>query len=71
MGQEYQLEKPEDDRLLDALSLLEIYGDEVRQSVSDAKAAFSRLFPYFFRRQMNPTLLLRLPSASIRKKILG
>ena len=46
--QDFDLENPEDDRLLDALSLLEIHGDEVRQSITDAKSAFSRLFPYFF-----------------------
>ncbi|KAK1564252.1 hypothetical protein QYE76_017976, partial [Lolium multiflorum] len=53
-SQEYELEMPEDDSLLDALSLLEIYGDEVRQSISDAKAAFSRLFPYFFPKTYEP-----------------
>ncbi|KAK1611408.1 hypothetical protein QYE76_035081 [Lolium multiflorum] len=54
MSQDFQLEKPEDDRLLDALSLLEIHGDEVRHSTSDAKTAFSRLFPYFFPKKEQP-----------------
>jgi hypothetical protein len=54
MHQDFELEKPEDDRLLDALSLLEIHGDEVHQSISDAKAAFSRLFPYFFPKKEQP-----------------
>ncbi|KAK1697585.1 hypothetical protein QYE76_014282 [Lolium multiflorum] len=46
--QDFELETPEDDRLLDALSLLEIHGDEVRQSIADARSGLSRLFPYFF-----------------------
>ncbi|KAK1603651.1 hypothetical protein QYE76_027324 [Lolium multiflorum] len=54
MHQDFELEKPEDDRLLDALSLLEIHGDEVRQSISDAKSAFSRLFSYFFTKKEQP-----------------
>ncbi|XP_051199974.1 uncharacterized protein [Lolium perenne] len=71
MGQEYQLEKPEDDRLLDALSLLEIYGDEVRQSVSDAKAAFSRLFPYFFPKTNEPNTFAALAKRFNPKEDLG
>jgi hypothetical protein len=54
MHQDFDLENPEDDRLLDALSLLEIHGDEVRQSIADAKSAFSRLFPYFFAKKEQP-----------------
>ncbi|KAK1605687.1 hypothetical protein QYE76_029360 [Lolium multiflorum] len=48
MRQDFVLEKPEDNRLLDALSLLEIHVDLVRRSIFDARTAFSRLFPYFF-----------------------
>ncbi|KAK1681350.1 hypothetical protein QYE76_042198 [Lolium multiflorum] len=70
-SQEYQLEKPEDYRLLDALSLLEIYGDEVRQSVSDAKAAFSRLFPYFFPKTDEPNTFAALAKRFIPKEDLG
>jgi hypothetical protein len=40
----FELEKPEDGRLLDALSHLEIHGDEVRRGITDAKTVFSRLF---------------------------
>ncbi|KAK1630874.1 hypothetical protein QYE76_005189 [Lolium multiflorum] len=70
-SQEYGLEKPEDDRLLDALSLLEIYGDEVRQSISDAKAAFSRLFPYFFPKTDEPNTFAALAKRFIPKEDLG
>ncbi|KAK1644808.1 hypothetical protein QYE76_062613 [Lolium multiflorum] len=70
-GQEYELEKPEDDRLLDALSLLEIYGDEARQSISDAKAGFSRLFPYFFPKTEEPNTFAALAKRFIPKEDLG
>jgi hypothetical protein len=36
MSQDFELQKPEDDRLLDALSLREIHGDLVRRSIFDA-----------------------------------
>ncbi|KAK1643230.1 hypothetical protein QYE76_061035 [Lolium multiflorum] len=70
-SQEYGLEKPEDDRPLDTLSLLEIYGDEVRQSISDAKAAFSRLFPYFFPKTDEPNTFSALAKRFIPKEDLG
>ncbi|KAK1678003.1 hypothetical protein QYE76_038851 [Lolium multiflorum] len=71
MSQDFELQKPEDDRLLDALSLLEIHGDLVRRSIFDAQDAFSRLFPYFFPKKEQPSTFLHLPSASSPKKILG
>ncbi|KAK1678611.1 hypothetical protein QYE76_039459 [Lolium multiflorum] len=45
--QEYELENPEDDELLDALSLLEIHGTEARNGLAEAEAGLSRLFPIF------------------------
>ncbi|KAK1629195.1 hypothetical protein QYE76_003510 [Lolium multiflorum] len=69
--QDFDLESPEGDRLLDALSLLEIHGDEARKGLADAKAGLLKLFPYFFAKKKSPRLLLLSPSASIRKKILG
>ncbi|KAK1633085.1 hypothetical protein QYE76_007400 [Lolium multiflorum] len=71
MQQDYDLENPEGDRLLDALSLLEIHGDEARQGLADARLGPSRLFPTSSQRKKNPTLLLHWPSASTPKKILG
>ncbi|KAK1663187.1 hypothetical protein QYE76_051346 [Lolium multiflorum] len=49
--QEYELENPKGDQLLDALSLLEIHGDEARDGLSEAKIGLSRLFPYFFKKK--------------------
>ena len=39
--QEYELDNPEGDCLLDALSLLEIHGDEAREGLTDARAGLS------------------------------
>ncbi|KAK1616629.1 hypothetical protein QYE76_022146 [Lolium multiflorum] len=44
----FELIAPKDDRLLDAISILELQGDLARTNLSDSRAAFSRLFPHFF-----------------------
>jgi hypothetical protein len=54
MVQDFELARPEGDRLLDALSLLEIHGDLARRSIADARAAFTRMFPYFFPKKSAP-----------------
>ncbi|KAK1691779.1 hypothetical protein QYE76_008476 [Lolium multiflorum] len=59
-GQEYELSDPENDPLLDALSLLEIHGDEARDSLAEAEAGLSRLYPYFFPKKEQPTPFLAL-----------
>ncbi|KAK1620170.1 hypothetical protein QYE76_025687 [Lolium multiflorum] len=65
--QDYDLENPEGDRLLDALSLLEIHGDEAREGRAGIGRGF---FLTSSRRRKNPRLLLLSPNASILKKIL-
>ena len=62
---------PEDDRLLDALSLLEIHGDEVRQSIADARSGLSRLFPYFFANKKEPDTFAALAQHFIPEEDLG
>jgi hypothetical protein len=47
----FKLLAPKDDRLLDALSILELQGDLARTNLSDSRTAFSRLFPHFFPKQ--------------------
>jgi hypothetical protein len=47
MGQDFELQEPKGDRLLDALSL-KIYGDLACRSIVDVQTAFTRIFPYFF-----------------------
>ncbi|KAK1617599.1 hypothetical protein QYE76_023116 [Lolium multiflorum] len=71
MSQDFELQKPEDDRLLDALSLLEIHGDLVRRSIFDAQAAFSRLFPYFFPKKEQPGTFAALTKCFVPEEDLG
>ncbi|KAK1629581.1 hypothetical protein QYE76_003896 [Lolium multiflorum] len=68
--QDYELESPEGDPLLDALSLLEIHGDEAREGLAEARTGLSRLFPYFFKKKEAPATLPLSPSTSILKKTL-
>ncbi|KAK1666582.1 hypothetical protein QYE76_054741 [Lolium multiflorum] len=58
--QEYELENPEDDELLDALSLLEIHGTEARNGLDEAEVGLSRLFPYFFHKKEQPATFIDL-----------
>jgi hypothetical protein len=54
MGEDFTLHEAEEDRLLDTLSILELHGDLARTNISDAWAAFMRLFPHFFPKQTQP-----------------
>ncbi|KAK1630228.1 hypothetical protein QYE76_004543 [Lolium multiflorum] len=58
--QDYELESPEGDHLLDALSLLEIHGDEAREGLAEARTGLSRLFPYFFKKKEEPATFTAL-----------
>ncbi|KAK1680038.1 hypothetical protein QYE76_040886 [Lolium multiflorum] len=71
MSQDFVLEKPEDNRLLDALSLLEIQADLVGRSIFDAQTAFSRLFPYFFPKKKEPDTFAALAESFVPKEDLG
>ncbi|KAK1604600.1 hypothetical protein QYE76_028273 [Lolium multiflorum] len=69
-SQEFELENPDNDSLLDAVSFLEFHGTEAREGMDEAKAGLSKLFPSS-RRKRSPQLSLALPSALILPKILG
>ncbi|KAK1606360.1 hypothetical protein QYE76_030033 [Lolium multiflorum] len=69
--QEYEVDGPEGDELLDALTLLEIHGDEAREGLADAEAGLSKLFPYFFPKKEEPNTFVALAKASTYRKILG
>ncbi|KAK1663519.1 hypothetical protein QYE76_051678 [Lolium multiflorum] len=56
-AQEFQLEEPANDPLLDALSFLEVHGSEAREGIDQAKAGLSRLFPYFPKKEEPATFL--------------
>ncbi|KAM0858486.1 hypothetical protein ACQ4PT_047804 [Festuca glaucescens] len=71
MGQDFELEEPEGNRLRDALSVLEIHGDLARRTITDAKTAFSRLFPYFFPKRNQPNTFADLTKCFIPEEDLG
>ncbi|KAK1632021.1 hypothetical protein QYE76_006336 [Lolium multiflorum] len=70
MGKELKLHEAEEDRLLDTLAILELQGDLARTNISDARAAFTRLFPHFFPKQPQPQIFSELSSASFPRKTL-
>ncbi|KAK1650091.1 hypothetical protein QYE76_067896 [Lolium multiflorum] len=59
-SQEFELEDPDNDPLLDAISFLEFHGTEAREGIDQAKAGLSRLFPYFFPKKEEPATFLTL-----------
>ncbi|KAK1645330.1 hypothetical protein QYE76_063135 [Lolium multiflorum] len=59
-AQEFELEDPENDPLLDAVSFLEFHGTEAREGIDQAKAGLSRLFPFFFPKKEEPATFLNL-----------
>ncbi|XP_051192292.1 uncharacterized protein [Lolium perenne] len=71
MGQDFELEEPEGNRLRDALSLLEIHGDLARRTIVDAKTALTRLFPYFFPKKNLPNTFADLTKYFIPEEDLG
>ncbi|KAK1646272.1 hypothetical protein QYE76_064077 [Lolium multiflorum] len=70
-NQEYELESPEGDQLLDALSILEIHGDKARDGLSEAKIGLSRLFPYFFKKKEEPATFVALAKCFSSQEKLG
>ncbi|KAK1646066.1 hypothetical protein QYE76_063871 [Lolium multiflorum] len=67
-NQEFDLENPTNDPLLDAL-YLEFHGQEIREGVVNADADY-RLFPTSSRRKRSLRLSLPLPRTSIHRRIL-
>ncbi|KAK1681239.1 hypothetical protein QYE76_042087 [Lolium multiflorum] len=59
-SQEFELEDPDNDPLLDALAFLEFHGTETRDGINQAKEGLSRLFPYFFPKKEEPATFLAL-----------
>ncbi|KAK1612065.1 hypothetical protein QYE76_035738 [Lolium multiflorum] len=59
--QDYEVDGPIGDELLDALTLLEIHGDEAREGLADA--GLSKLFPYFFPKKEEPNTFVALAKA--------
>ncbi|KAK1618107.1 hypothetical protein QYE76_023624 [Lolium multiflorum] len=68
MGEEFTLHEAEEDRLLDTLSILELQGDLACTNISDARAAFTRLFPHFFPKQTQPQIFSELVKRLLPRK---
>ncbi|KAK1695639.1 hypothetical protein QYE76_012336 [Lolium multiflorum] len=69
--QDYELASPEDDPLLDVLSLVEIHGDEGREGLAEAGMGLSRLFPYFFKKKEVPAPYVSLAKCFNSQEDLG
>ncbi|KAK1644440.1 hypothetical protein QYE76_062245 [Lolium multiflorum] len=59
-SQDFDLENPTNDPLLDALSYLEFHGQEIREGVVNADAGLSKLFRYFFPKKEEPKTFIAL-----------
>ncbi|KAK1668356.1 hypothetical protein QYE76_056515 [Lolium multiflorum] len=70
-AQEFELEDPENDPLLDAVSFLEFHGTEAREALIKLKQGCRGSSPISSQRKRNPQLSLTWPSALIHQKILG
>ncbi|KAK1604864.1 hypothetical protein QYE76_028537 [Lolium multiflorum] len=66
-SQEFELEDPDNDPLLDAVSFLEFHGTKHARALIKLAVAVATL-PYFFPRKRNPQLSLLLPSALIHRR---
>ncbi|KAK1698688.1 hypothetical protein QYE76_015385 [Lolium multiflorum] len=69
--QDFDLENPVNDPLLDALSCLELHGREIREGVANASAGLSALFPYFFPKKEEPSTFLALAKSFNSSEDLG
>jgi hypothetical protein len=70
MGEDFTLHEAEEDRLLDTLSILELHGDLARTNISDARVAFTRLFPISSPSRRSRKFSSSLSDASFLKKTL-
>ncbi|KAK1603676.1 hypothetical protein QYE76_027349 [Lolium multiflorum] len=71
IGDDFALQEAEDDRLLDALSILELHGSCAHQDCQRARTAFTRIFPYFFPKQTQPTTFSALAKHFLPKGDIG
>ncbi|KAK1618173.1 hypothetical protein QYE76_023690 [Lolium multiflorum] len=67
----FELLEPKDDRLLDALFILELQGDLARTNLDESRAAFSRLFPHFFPKETEPEIFAALVKRFLSKEDLA
>jgi hypothetical protein len=68
MGKVFTLHEEAEDRLLDALSILELNGDLTRTNISNAWTAFTCLFPHFFRKETQLEIFFELVQSFLGKE---
>jgi hypothetical protein len=71
MGEDFRLHDAEEDHLLDTLSIPELHGDLARISIASARAAFTRLFTYFFPKKKQPDTFSELARHFLPEEDLG
>ncbi|KAK1664721.1 hypothetical protein QYE76_052880 [Lolium multiflorum] len=69
--EDFKLLAPKDDRLLDALSMLELQGDLARTNLDESRPVFSRLFPHFFPKETEPEIFSALVKRFLPKEDLA
>jgi hypothetical protein len=67
MGEQYTLSQESDDRLLDALDILELKCDLARKCISSAWNALKRVFPHFFPKDTQPEIFSLLAQHFLEK----
>ncbi|KAM0857498.1 hypothetical protein ACQ4PT_048462 [Festuca glaucescens] len=68
MGEQYTLNQESDDRLLDALEILELNCDLARTNISSARAALKRVFPHFFPKDTQSEIFSQLTQHFLAKE---
>jgi hypothetical protein len=71
MGEVFTFHEEAEDNLLVALSILELNGDLVRTNISNARTAFTRLFPHFFSKETQPEIFSELVQRFLGKEDLA
>ncbi|KAK1610090.1 hypothetical protein QYE76_033763 [Lolium multiflorum] len=67
MGEQYTLSQESDDRLLDALDILELNCDLARKCITSARNALKRVFPHFFPKDTQPKIFSQLAQHFLEK----
>ncbi|KAK1663600.1 hypothetical protein QYE76_051759 [Lolium multiflorum] len=68
MGEQHTLNQESDNRLLDALEILELNCDLLRTNISSARAALKRIFSHFFPKDTQPEIFSQLTQHFLAKE---
>jgi hypothetical protein len=67
MSEQYTLNQESDDRIIDALDILELNCDLAHTCISSAWAALKRVFPHFFLKDTQPDIFSQLTQHFLAK----